>query len=320
MTRRRASVAVVAVLLAAMTAVPGHAQTSGSGQLGPDYVRATASDLGAGSFPGSGLPSAEPARESNYSWSRATTGGRCVVFPGPVPPNLAEGVSPLPGIVVVPGSPVHLGTLQGAPPGAVRLAPGPPLPPGVTSPGDFVLDTATPRAGGPDVFVVPRCAPPAAPFFPPPPSAAAIWQQTPLPRARVHASPPGTRAWPGIVNLESRFWSTPLPDARATVDLDGYVVSVVAHPIAYAWSFGDGTVSMGASPGGPDGPARATFRRRGDYGVTLYVVWSGLAHITAPAWGLDFGEQYLGTVTLPEAAGYHEAEIRALLRTRTARG
>ena len=214
---------------------------------------------------------------------------------------------------------MHVGTLQGAPPGAVRLAPGPPLPPGATWLGDFVFDTATPRAGGPDTFVVPRCAPPGAPFFPAPPSAAEIWQQTPLPRAAVHASPPGTRAWPGIVNLETRFWSAPLADAQADVELNGYVVSVVAHPIAYAWSFGDGTVRAG-EPGGPDAPSRVTFRRRGDYDVILYVVWAGLAHITAPAWGLDFGEQYLGTVTLPEAIGYHQAEIRALLRSRTARG
>ena len=71
---------------------------------------------------------------------------------------------------------------------------------------------------------------------------------------------------------------------------------------------------------GPTALPRATFRHRGDVGVALYVVWTGLAHITAPAWGLDFGELYLGTVTLPEAVVYHEAEIRALLRTRTARG
>ena len=34
----------------------------------------------------------------------------------------------------------------------------------------------------------------------------------------------------------------------------------------------------------------------------------------------DFGVQDLGTVTLPEPVNYHAAEIRALLRSRTARG
>jgi hypothetical protein len=111
-----------------------------------------------------------------------------------------------------------------------------------------------------------------------------------------------------------------LPDARATVTLDGYVVDVAAHPIAYGWAFDDGTTSVGSSPGSAGAPLRVTFRRRGDHGLVLYVVWAGLAHITAPALGLDFGMQYLGTVTLPVAATYRVAEIRALLRSRSASG
>jgi len=296
------------------------AQTTGGGELGPDYVRATASDFGAGRFPGAGLPTALPATESAYDWSRAVTGGRCVVFSGPIPPELLASVSPLPGIVVFPYAPLHVGTLQGAPPGAVRLDGTAPLPPGATAAGAFVVDTATPRAGGSGVFVVPRCAAPGERLPPSPPTAAAIWQQTPLPRATVHASPPGTREWPGIVNLETHFWNAALPDARAVVTLDGYVVSVAAHPIAFGWAFGDGTVTVTRGPTSADAPARSTYRRRGDYEVGLYVVWAGLAHVTAPAWGLDFGTQYLGTVTLAVSGGYHVAEIRALLRSRTARG
>ena len=319
--RRRAAGLVVAVVLGT-TATTGlaHAQTSGGGGLGPDYVRATASDLGAGRFPGEGLPSASPATEPAYDWSRTVTGGRCVVFAGPVPPELAASVTPLPGIVLFPYAPLQVGTLQGAPPGAVRLDGPAPLPAGATAAGAFVIDTATPRAGGPGVLVIPRCAAPGEPLPPAPPTAADIWQQTPLPRAVVHASPPGTRAWPGIVNLETHFWSAPLLDARARVTLDGYVVDVAAHPIAYAWVFGDGTVSVSTGPGSSGSPARATYRRRGDYDVVLYVVWAGIAHVTAPAWGLDFGTQYLGTVTLPESIPYHAGEIRALLRSRAARG
>ncbi len=183
--------------------------------------------------------------------------------------------------------------------------------------GTFVVDTATPRDGGPGVFLVPRCAGPGEPLPPAPPDAATIWQQTPLPRAHVHASPPGTRDWPGIVNLESRFWGDALPDARATVTLDGYVVDVAAHPVAYGWVFDDGTTSVGSTPGDAAAPLRATFRRRGDHGVALYVTWAGLAHVTSPAFGLDFGMQYLGTVTLAVAQTHHVAEIRALLRSRS---
>jgi len=184
--------------------------------------------------------------------------------------------------------------------------------------GSFVVDTASPRDGGPGVFLVPRCASPGEPLPPAPPDAATIWQLTPLPRARIHASPPGTREWPGIVNLESRFWGDPLPDAHATVTLDGYVVDVAARPVAYGWAFDDGTTSVATTPGAPDSPLRATFRRRGDHAVALYVVWAGLAHVTAPALGLDFGMQYLGTVTLGVTHVHHVAEIRALLRSRTA--
>jgi hypothetical protein len=319
MNARRALVAIGAVV-ALLGAVPNaRAQTSGGGELGGDYVRASARDLGAGAFPGGGLPSVQPAVESPYDWSRMPTGGRCVVFPGPIPADLGGAVSPLPGTFLFPYVSLHVGALLGAPPGAVRLDGSPPLPPGVVGAGDFVVDVATPRVGT-DLLIVPRCAEPGEPLPPLPPTAAEIWQQTPLPRATVHADPPGTGAWPGIVHLESRFWGTPLPDARATVDLRGYSVTVVAHPVAYAWSFGDGTTSVGSGPGTPGTPARTEYRRRGDYAVTLYVVWAGLAHTTAPAWGLDFGLQSLGTVTLPETVAYHEAEIRALLRSRTARG
>jgi hypothetical protein len=308
------------VLALAASAPPVGAQTVGGGELGPDSVRATASDLGAGTFPGPGLPAVAPSVESAYTWERTTTASRCVVFGGPIPPELVGSVTPLPGITAFPYSPVQVGTLQGAPAGALKLDGGAPLPAGAVLAGTFVVDTATPRDGGPGVFLVPRCTAPGEPLPPAPPSAAAIWRQTPLPRAHVHASPPGTRDWPGIVNLESRFWGDALPDARATVTLDGYVVDVAAHPVAYGWVFDDGTTSVGATPGDATAPLATTFRRRGDHDLALYVTWAGLAHVTAPAFGLDFGMQYLGTVTLAVTQTHHVAEIRALLRSRTARG
>ena len=323
MTRRLVrAVTIVSFALAVTCAAvsPGTAQTSGGGALGPDYVRASANDLGAGTFPGGGLPSAEPSTVSRYEWTRTPTGGRCAVFAGPIPAALAGVVTPLPGIFLFPYAPLHVGLLQGAPAGAVRVDGDAPLPPGTTAAGDFVVDQATARDGAADVFVVPRCARPGEPLPAAPPTAAAIWEQTPLPRAVVHASPPGTPTWPGIVNLETRFWGGALPDARADVLLDGYSIDVAAHPVAYAWSFGDGTTSVATGPGSADAPSRVTYRRRGDRTVVLYVTWAGLAHVTAPALGLDLGLQDLGTVTLPEPVTYREVEIRALLRSRTARG
>jgi hypothetical protein len=100
------------------------------------------------------------------------------------------------------------------------------------------------------------------------------------------------------------------------VTLDGYVVDVAAHPVAYAWAFDDGTTSVGSTPGDAAAPLRSTFRRRGDHRLALYVTWAGLAHVSAPAFGLDFGMQNLGTVTLAVEQTHHVAEIRALLRSR----
>lgn len=318
--RRRMVMLVGAVVAMALPATAAGAQTSGGGQLGPDYVRATAADLGAGTFPGGGLPAVAPSVDSPYTWTRSATGGRCVVFAGPVPSELQSSVSPLPGFLGLPYAPVQIGGLQGALPGAVRVDGNPPLPSGAVDGGEFVIDVASPRDGGSDVRFVPRCTGTDASLPPAPPDAARIWQETPLPRAHVHSSPPGTRDWPGIVNLESRFWGDALPDARASVTLDGYVVDVAAHPVAYGWALSDGTTVVGTTPGGPDAPLRATFRRRGDQSVSLYVTWAGFAHVVDPGLGLDFGFEDLGTVTLPVTSVHHVAEIRALLRSRTARG
>jgi hypothetical protein len=235
-----------------------------------------------------------------------------------VPPDVVTNVVPLPGIEQNPGSPVTVGSLQGAAPGAVWLEPGAPVPPTASWSAPFAVDTATRRDGGVGQLVVPRCVGPDDPGpLPDPPSAATLWQLTPLARARLEASPPGTREWPGIVNLESRFWSTPIPDAQATVTLDGYVVDVQAQPVAYAFTFGTGDVRVVGSPGSAAAPVGTTFRRRGDHEVTLHVVWHGVAHVLAPALGLDLGTHDLGTVTIGVATVHHVAEIRALLRSRT---
>ena len=142
------------------------------------------------------------------------------------------------------------------------------------------------------------------------------WQQTPLPRATIHASPPGTSAWPGITGIESRFWSNALPTASASVQLDGWIVDAVASPIAYRWALSGVAVTVGVTPGDALAPAvRSQFRRLGDLDVGVYVVWSGVAHVYSPDYGLDLGTKPLGTVTIPERIGYHVAEIRSVLRT-----
>ena len=211
--RVRSCVVVIVVTVVAATSGAG-AQTAGDGELGPDYVRATARDLGAGAFPGSGLPGVAPGTVSPYEWEHAVTGGRCVVFAGPIPPEFRGRDDTVAGHRLVP---VRAAPGRHAPGRACRCGPAGwcgAAPARRDARGRVRRRHRHPRDGGPGVLVVPRCSLPGVPLPTEPPTAAEIWQQTPLPRATVHTSPPGTHAWPGIVNLESRFWSQPLADAR----------------------------------------------------------------------------------------------------------
>ena len=184
------------------------------------------------------------------------------------------------------------------------------VPPDAIVVGDLAYDVGS-RPGF--VLAVPRCVVPGTPLLGEPPSPAEIWQETPLPRTEVHASPPGSSSWPGVTRLATHFWGNAVPDTSANVSIRGFDVAVVAHPVAYAWDFGEGTTLVGADPGNASVPERVTFVRRGDYGVRLFVVWEGRAHISFH--GLHLADQDLGTVTLAEGSPYHVAEIRALLRT-----
>jgi hypothetical protein len=308
MLRLVAAVVVATSLTVAASGGMAHAQTGG-GELGSDYVRATASDLGSGTFPGPGVPARQPSTASLFAWARSPSSLVCVFFTAPVPPELVSQIRSIPGPTVITNEVVGPGTPVDVPPGIVSVDRSVTIP-GMIVIGDLVYDIGTQPTM---VIVVPRCLWPGTPLLGEPPSPAEIWQQTPLPRTHVHASPPGTAGWPGITRLTSWFWGDRVAETSARVSLRGFDVTVVAHPIAYAWWFADGTTAIGADPGSRATPVRATFVRRGDYEVRLYVVWEGRAHVTFA--GLDVADQDLGTVTLPERAPYHVAEVRALLRT-----
>ncbi len=319
MTRRRRAV-LVGVLTAAtgvamaITGAGSHAQVLGGGMRDTYSVQVTAADLGAGSFPGPGLPVRPPSHESSHRWVRTDQGARCVVFKQEIPLPVIPYIGPLPGPPFVAGHP-RPGPTLGAPIEALRLDDLATVPKDAVVIGSLVIYVATPRSGAGDVIVVPQCEhsgdqPPLEP-----PSPADIWPEVVLPRSSVHASPPGTRVWPGIVRLTSHFWPEPVAPVQATVTVHGYEVSVTARPIAYAWEFGNGATHVDTAPATADAPAQTQYRTRRDYDVVLSVVWEALAHTSAPAWGVDFGDQYLGTVTIPEPVSYHVGEIRSRLRT-----
>jgi hypothetical protein len=310
MIRSRARlVAVIAAVLVASSGGGSAVAQTGSGELGPGSVRATARDLGAGSFAGAGLPARQPSVESLFTWTRQGTGSVCVRLAGPVPPELAGHVHPIAGPTVITDQVIGPGTPM-VPAGVVALDDAALLPPGASVEGDLVTEVGE---SGIVIVAVPRCVQPGDPLLGEPPSAAEIWQETPLPPTTVHASPPGTTAWPGITRLVTYFWGDALPATAASVSLRGFDVTVVAHPIAYAWSFGEGTTAVAADPGSAASPVRVTFLRRGDYVVDLYAVWQGRARISFAGFGL--ADVDLGTVTLPERTAYHVAEVRALLHS-----
>jgi hypothetical protein len=306
--------AVVVASLGVGTA-RGEAQTSGGAELGSDYVRATAADLGSGTFPAGGLPARAPSIESLFTWERQRSTLVCVILAGPPPAWLVDHIRPIPGPTVITDQVIGPGDPIDVPPGAVSIDDRSLIPADATIVGDLVYDVGQQPTM---LLVVPRCIGPGTPLLGDPPSPAEIWEQTLLPRTAIHASPPGTAVWPGITRLTTYFWGRALPDAVASVSLRGFDVRVVAHPIAYAWSFGEGTTIVAPDPASAGAPVRVTFVRRGDYRVTLFVVWEGRAHISFA--GLDLADQDLGTVTLPQRTRYHVAEIRALLRTTPGRG
>lgn len=278
------------------------AQTTG-GELGPGYVRATAADMGAGTFPGGGLPASSPSIESPYRWVTSTEPWYCVVPSVPLPPELT-----------VPFDPFDPVRFVGGPGGVVVVRSVDALPPGTTVVGPVLLDLGVAVSTGEIHIGLRRCGGPSAVAPPIAPTAAEVWEQTPLPRAIVRASPPGTRDWPGITRLGTDFSSHALRPATAAVTLHGYDVDVTAVPIAYAWSFGDGTTLIAEDP---DATARVAYLRRGEFRVTRYVVWHGTARLML--FGRDLGEYDLGTVTIPEGIPYRVSEIRAVLRTTSRR-
>jgi hypothetical protein len=315
---------VLAALVLAGPAVPAvrangiRAQATGGAELSPDAVRATARDLGAGRFPNVGLPTRRPAPESPFVWESIATGWTCAALTGPVPPELAGHVLsvrllPLTGSAFL-GVPVQLDQILGAPDGAIAIDDPALLPAGVEGLGELVFDVLSARAGGGALLLARECRNPASPGPPAPPTAADVWEEVPLPRAVVHASPPGTRVWPGITGLESHFWGDEPAPATAAVEIRGFAVIATARPIGYGWGWPDGTWAA-ADPGRPEAPVRVTFRRRGDPSVRLSVVWEGAALVGIPGGGGAFGAMDLGTVTLSVSVPYHVAEVRALLRS-----
>ncbi|HTV12129.1 MAG TPA: hypothetical protein VME20_09725 [Acidimicrobiales bacterium] len=149
---------------------------------------------------------------------------------------------------------------------------------------------------------------------PDPPSPAAVWGAVPLPEPDIQTNP----ATYGVTQLQSWFWlgnDSQGANDIISVGIDGYAVTVTAHPVAYYWIFGDGTGAVSDTEGSAGGAANAsathTYTQAGTYPLGVIVAWQGTYMFT----GFGVTETVpLGPVDQPEhVVNYTVQQIRSAL-------
>jgi PKD domain len=144
---------------------------------------------------------------------------------------------------------------------------------------------------------------------PPPPTPAEVWADSPLPTPSFGFDP----ATLGLTQLQTWFWLGGVGGpVTVTVEIRGYTVTTIAHPVAYYWWFGDSASAVGQSAGSQSDPSVThTYVTKGSYQVEVIVAWAGqytFAGNGVPAETVD-----LGTVDGPAAAaGYGVQEVRGV--------
>lgn len=155
------------------------------------------------------------------------------------------------------------------------------------------------------------CAVEAPPPPPPPPSPDEVWQFIPLAEAGLGINPVGD----GLTGLETWLWHEgPTSGVSVTPTLRGYGLVVEARPVLYRWDMGEEpeAVYSSPSPGSEDQPAAShVYETKGDYEVTMQVVWEGSYEFTG--FGVS-NSGSLGSVTVNSSRDYHVAEARAVRR------
>ncbi len=144
---------------------------------------------------------------------------------------------------------------------------------------------------------------------PPPPTPAEVWAQAPLSSPAFGVSPSTV----GITQLPSWFWVTAGSGAvTVTAEINGYSVTTTAIPVAYEWSFGDGSSGTSLAPGGESSPSVThTYTYKGTYIVTLSIDYSGTYSYAGPG---GSGTESLGNYVPPATSTpYVVQEVRSVL-------
>ncbi len=142
-----------------------------------------------------------------------------------------------------------------------------------------------------------------------------MFEQVPFPQPSVRTDP-GTI---GVVQLPTWFWvgdsATSSGLTVGPLGVGGYSVVLHVHPVAYYWSFGDGTDAVSYTGGSGGGAASAsvvhTYHQQGTYEVGLGIAWEG--SYTFTGYGVDQTVP-LGPVRQPAVVrSYRVQEVRSVL-------
>ena len=162
----------------------------------------------------------------------------------------------------------------------------------------------------PDPAVAPAAPQPSLP--PPVPEPEEVVAFAPIPKVAFEVSP-GVK---GLTGLETLMWAQPGVQTTVTVttpEIRGYSVTTTANLVSYAWEMGDGQIFTSSGPGTPENPAvRHRYERKGDYTITLSVVWEGSYVFTGPGIANPVTVD-LGAVTNTSSVSYPVIEVRSVL-------
>jgi len=259
-----------------------------------------------GSGPGPARDPSAPSEAPAFTWEWLGYGSTCVEYAGG-DVAVERFLSTFTGGIGERPAPTYLFPTS-------ELDRLPALAPGAEAVGAYGYAVGAYPDGSPVLTFIARCVAPGEPATPPtPPSAVEVWGLARLPEPVIHANPSGTASFPGLTGLDTLLWSRPAPPVPIDAELRGYRITATARPVGWVVTTPDGATHATEGPPTAASPIRFRPERRGVYGLSLAVRWTGTFSVTAPDWGIDIPASPLGTTSVVTTAPYRVTEVRARL-------